>query len=201
LTQQEIEEVERVKREILDTIRKDLENNVENLRAYLKSQVPKRGHKTPEEYKSEMVLFKEKLKEIKVLLDEYNKYNRELVNRVADYLVESWRMVLAGKSEKDIEKYKKKTRNEYCAFYDQQVEHLKSKIKHKLQPSGRSQDTSKEIVGSHGREERPHVTTIIHHHYHNAPTETQLHTEIDRSGRGTDTGNSGTGATGYSEQL
>jgi len=124
-----LKECDQAKDQIIEDIKNELDANVEEMRTLLKSMKPTKDGKSEEEYAAEVAKFKQALEKIRGLMEEQSSFNRDLLNAVGNYLLESWEMMKSGAKPEDIKRFKEKTMNEMSGDYEKKTNEVKDKMK------------------------------------------------------------------------
>jgi len=141
LRRQSPDEIERKANEtleqLLNNLEKALDKNSEDLRAFLKSLVPKREEfSTDEAYEQALQDFKSAMPTLQLMMQEQSVFTAELLDKVKAYLIESWKMMCDGASDDDMRIFRKKHREEACNQFDDRAKEIKEKMADKVRPSG-----------------------------------------------------------------
>eukprot|EP00092_Neocalanus_flemingeri_P001524 GFUD01001626.1.p1 GENE.GFUD01001626.1~~GFUD01001626.1.p1 ORF type:complete len:219 (-),score=69.58 GFUD01001626.1:240-896(-) len=128
-----VKKCEEANNRILEEIKKAMDANLDELKTFVKSKKPTPEKKTDEEYKREMEKFKHDLTIISGLLKEQGIFNKELMNNVTDYLLETWQMRQKGATEEEMKSFKEVKRRENCAIYEKKAQDLRKRLEQQLQ--------------------------------------------------------------------
>merc|ERR1712106_1097470 len=70
---------------------------------------------------------------IKSLIEEQTKFNGLLLTRVGNYLVESWRMLKRGASDREVNKYKKEEKKKMEKSFAEQSKSTQRRIEREIE--------------------------------------------------------------------